>query len=441
MSFSNDLTAKLCRAVVAVAALIVLVSCGSGSTPTTTTPTPTPTPVNNTATVTVGFGALGASGGYVNGIFTTVTVCAPGSSTNCVNIPNVLVDTGSVGLRVLQSALGTLATALPQVQNTSNNVLQECVQFADFSYVWGPLAYANVSIAGETAGQVPLAGALSGIPIHIITNPPTYPVPANCLVSSGNANSPSIADNTLATLGANGILGIENFPEDCGPLCTGSSGNVPAQYYLCPGGVCTVAQVPLGLQVWNPVAAFTGSDFNGVVITLPSVPATGAASVTGSLIFGIGTQSNNALGSATLYGQNSFGNFQTTYNGNTYVSFIDSASNAFYFADAATLGSAGIVECTGALLGYYCPAAPVPFTVTNKDGLTGTVSGPVNFTIANAATLLNSGNAVYSNLGGDSGSGLSTDYFDFGLPFFLGKTVFVGMASTNASYPYGYWAY
>jgi hypothetical protein len=315
------------------------------------------------------------------------------------------------------------------------------VQFADFSYVWGPVALANVQIAGETAAQVPLSGASAGIPIHIITNPSAYPVPSNCLVSSGSANSPSIDDNTVALLGANGILGIENFPEDCGNLCTGSSGNVPAQYYLCPAGVCTGVQVPLALQVWNPVVAFTGNDFNGVVITLPSVAATGAASVTGSLIFGIGTQSNNALGSATLYGQNSFGNFQSTYNGNTYVSFLDTGSNAYYFADATTLASAGISECTGGLLGYYCPAASVPFSVTNT-ALTGpAASGTVTFNIANAATLFNSGNAVFNNLGGDSGTGLSTDYFDFGIPFFLGKTVFVGMAGTNASYPYGYWAY
>ena len=439
MSSSNGLAARLCRALAAVAALMVLVSCGSGSTTTTTTTTTT-TSVSNTATVTVGFGPLGASGAYVNGIFTSVTVCAPGSTTNCQTIPNVLVDTGSVGLRVLQSALGTVTTALIPITDNSSNQLQECVQFADFSYVWGPVALANVQIAGETAAQVPLSGALAGIPIHIIANPATYPVPSNCLQSSGSANSPSIDDNTLATLGANGILGIENFPEDCGNSCTGSSGSVSAQYYLCPGGGCTGAQVPLAFQVWNPVAAFTGTDSNGVVITLRSVPAGGAPSVTGSLIFGIGTQSNNALGSAVLYGQNSSGNFQTTYNGISYVGFLDTGSNAYYVADAATLNSAGIRECAGALVGYYCPAASVPFTVTNT-ALTGTGSGTVTFSIANASTLFNSGNAVFNNIGGDSGTGLSTDYFDFGVPFFLGKTVFVGMAGANASYPYGYWAY
>src|SRR5579863_253292 len=44
---------------------------------------------------------------YQNGAFTTVTICEPGTST-CQAIPGILVDTGSVGLRVLQSALTTI---------------------------------------------------------------------------------------------------------------------------------------------------------------------------------------------------------------------------------------------------------------------------------------------------------------------------------------------
>ena len=43
---------------------------------------------------------------------------------------------------------------------------------------------------------------------------------------------------------------------------------------------------------------FTG-DNNGVILELAAVNST-AATVSGSLIFGIGTQSNNALGSAAV---------------------------------------------------------------------------------------------------------------------------------------------
>ena len=40
----------------------------------------------------------------VDTAFVSVTVCVPGTST-CQTIPNIAVDTGSMGLRVLKSAL------------------------------------------------------------------------------------------------------------------------------------------------------------------------------------------------------------------------------------------------------------------------------------------------------------------------------------------------
>ena len=40
--------------------------------------------------------------------------------------------------------------------------------------------------------------------------------------------------------------------------------------------------------------------------------------MTGSLIFGIGTQSNNGLGSAKIFTLDDTANFATTFNGQTY---------------------------------------------------------------------------------------------------------------------------
>ncbi len=81
------------------------------------------------------------------------------------------------------------------------------------------------------------------------------------------------------------------------------------------------------------------SDNNGVLISLPTVPNGGSPTVNGSLIFGIGTQSNNGLGMATVYAVpdtgNNAGNFITTFDGNSYPqSFIDSGSNGFFFPNA-----------------------------------------------------------------------------------------------------------
>ena len=56
-------------------------------------------------------------------------------------------------------------------------------------------------------------------------------------------------------------------------------------------------------------------DNNGLSIVLPQVIATGAPSLTGSMIFGIGTQSNNTLNGAVAIATDREGTFTTTFNG------------------------------------------------------------------------------------------------------------------------------
>jgi hypothetical protein len=401
-------TAHVALSLALSAGLLFLASCGGGS-GNNNGGGNNPPPVNNSHAVEVNFGP---AGNYPNGFFTSVNVCLPNSS-NCQMISNVLVDTGSEGLRVLS---GQLSLSLPAVTDNSGNALQECVGFADGSYVWGPVVSAEIQMAGEQAGSVP---------IQVINAPGQgMAVPSGC-ASGGGAN-----DGTVAALGANGILGIGNFRQDCGSACTGSSPY--ALYYLCPGNVCQVAAVSLDNQVQNPVWAFA-QDNNGLLITLPTVSAGGAATATGSLIFGIGTQSNNALGTAQVYTTDAAGNFQTTYNGVSYgQSFIDSGSNALFFLDATTLG---IPDCPD-YVGFYCPSATTNYTATNT-GLNGT-TGAVSFSIANAHALFATGNAAFNNLGGDN-----TGSFDWGLPFFYGRNVFVGIeGQTGPNGAVGpYWAY
>lgn len=206
-------------------------------------------------------------------------------------------------------------------------------------------------------------------------------------------------------------------------------------YYLCPNSVCQVTSVPLGNQLQNPVWLFP-QDNNGLSISLPSVPATGAQTVSGSLIFGIGTQSNNGLGTAQVYTTDSSGNFQTTYNNVSYSqSFIDSGSNALYFLDASMVGNKNCTDSKS----FYCPSSTISYVATNT-GLNGT-SGQAQFSIANADSLFgsnNGNNAAFSNLGGDNPGA-----FDWGLPFFYGRNVFVGIEGQAG--PNGvvgpYWAY
>jgi hypothetical protein len=173
--------------------------------------------------------------------------------------------------------------------------------------------------------------------------------------------------------------------------------------------------------VTNPVFNFSG-DNNGVIIELPAV-ADAAATVNGNMIFGIGTQSNNALGTATVFTlESGTDNFTTTYKGQAYSnSFIDSGSNGLFFPDAT------IPVCPGNLSSFYCPTS-------NLTGLTATNTGAnsatntVTFGVDNTQTLLTNDGSdfAFSNLAGPlAGS------FDWGLPFFYGRNVYTAIDTTS----------
>ena len=404
---------------------------GCGGSNSSSVPTPTPA-ANNTVAVTANFGPTGQGGGFVNTIFTTVTVCQHGTKT-CATIPNIEVDTGSIGLRLLPSALGSVS--LTQIL-VNGNALQECIQFGDTSYTWGPMELADVDIAGETA---------SNIPVQILGN--NFTVPSDCLSSPVNSNLPNGGDvDTLQTVGANGILGIGDGQVDCGSGCTGvvtGSSFTPYPYFICPNGNCEEVSAATTQQATNAVAAFTSTDRNGVVITLPSVGATGSTTVSGTMTFGIATQADNALGSATVYPLDPCGDFPTViYDGISYTDtncsgtgiglggFLDTGSTGLYVSDASTLNFLGISDCGQGTAGdgFYCVSPGPTATLANvqftaNSGLTGTTS----LTIYNATNLISSNNAVFNDLGSDSGTSPSTDFFDFGAPFFLGRTVFVSI--------------
>ena len=366
---------------------------------------------NNVAAISVNGGPLG---NYADAAFVSVTVCVPGTS-NCQTIDDVLVDTGSFGLRILSSALTTIS--LPQQKAADGNPVAECLTFLA-SYTWGPVQTADVQIASEKA---------SSVPIQVLSDT-DFKAPTQC-TSSGFRSA-----DTLDSLGANGLLGVGLAAADCGNPCPANAN----QYYECPSSGCQPIAQALGQQVINPVALFA-TDNNGVIIELPAVSSGGEATVSGSLVFGIGTQSNNGLGGAKVYTAPG-GSFTTSYNGHAYAgSFLDSGSNGYFFLDSSLTG---LTNCPNNSVapGFYCPANSQNFMATNQ-GSTGT-SGTVSFSIASAVTLFaNQGDNAFSNLGGPS-SNSAPFFFDWGLPFFFGRNVFVAIAGANTSGGTGpYWAY
>ena len=396
--------------------LALAIGCGGGSNNSNSNNN-NGTPTQNTQPIAVNGGppaAIALSGVYPNGAFTSVTVCVPGSSTSCQTIDGVLVDTGSFGLRLLSAAKGGELTLGLPTTNIGGTPIGECIQFVDTSFLWGPVRTADVKIAGEQA---------SSVPVHVVGDTSFPAVPNTC--STGGLD-----DDSLAVLGANGILGVGNFQQDCGTAC--STGTPPtAAYYSCPTSGCVPSLVSLTQQVQNPVGLFA-TDNNGVIVELPAVNSP-QPSVTGSMIFGIGTQSDNALGSATVFtlDPTTFG-FTTTYNNVAYSgSFIDSGSNGIFFLDATTTGMPICTDATS----WFCPASTTQFNVTNQ--ATGGSPHALSFGVGNFDQLTAGSNAAIDDLAGPN-----TGTFDFGLPFFYGRNVYTSIAGTTApGGPTPYWAY
>jgi Protein of unknown function (DUF3443) len=422
MNFKHEFSVGPQTLVAMIMASLVLLSCGGG----TTTPNPSlsrkvpgtlispPAATGNVVPIVIDAGPVPTTASEINVAYVSVTVCTPGTSGTiaaCQTIDHVLVDTGSSGLRLLNFVLYSNLTLPAVATNPGGQAIGECMTFAD-GFTWGSVRSADIYLGGEVAPSVP---------IQVIGDQPggATAVPTDCSSTGG------INENTPELLAANGILGVGLFANDCDVCLWGA---VPAAYYTCTSTDCTGSIVTSAQVVQNPVALFP-QDNNGVLIKLPAVSAAGATSLTGSLIFGIGTQPNNALVTATVYATDSYGNFSTTFNGVTNTSYIDSGSNALFFNDTFTL-------CAAPNSWVYCPTSQQTLNATNfafgsNSGVL--VTNPIP-TIANADQLF-SNNVVAGNIGGTGQSG----QFDWGLPFFFGRPVFTaisGMSTPRGSGPY-----
>jgi hypothetical protein len=370
----------------------------------------------NTAEIVVDSGpATGFSLGVANLPYVTVTVCTPGSATNCVTIDHVFLDTGSIGLRVLRSAVAGLT--LPPVSLAAGSSVLECYPFV-VGAVWGRMARADLRVGGETA---------DGLPIQIIDDGATPQVapPADCLAA---ANGPLL--DSVTRLQAKGVLGVGMIRYDCGLVCQqGLYAGSYTLYYNCDAaGACRPAAIPAEQQVQNPVSYFA-TDNNGTIVVLPALPDAGASVARGRLVFGIGTQTNNQIpASLTILrvdpdpANPGYLYLSTTMGALSYpYSYVDSGSNGLFFDDPS-LSTA----CAGNPGGgsWYCPPSLVTRIAVLRD--VNGVSATVSPSIANADLLFAGSNAAFSNLAGSVGAA-NPGAFVWGLSFFYGRSVYTSI--------------
>jgi hypothetical protein len=400
---------KLRLPVLAVSAAAFMAACGGGSSHQNTIAGS----ASNVQAISVN---SGPANNYANGVFISVMVCVP-SSSNCQTINGILVDTGSYGLRLLSSSGGgALTLTLPSQTGTNGNPIGECAPFVS-GLTWGPVATADIMISGEKASAIPVQ-VIDGTFATLPTQCADFGVPEQETLTGEDG------------LGANGILGVGPVVQDCGTQCTVTGSSNPGLYYQCAGSTCTVTTQTVALQVQNPVASFA-TDNNGVIVELPSASSP-TSSLTGSLVFGIGTQSNNALNGATVFPINSDIEISTTFKGQAYPAFIDSGSNAYFFLDS---GTTSLPECSDDA-SFYCPGSNTGLSATAS--ATGGASETIKFTIGNADSEFSNTSAfVFPTLGGPN-----PGTFDWGLPFFFGRNVFTAINGKSTPGGQGpYWAF
>ena len=436
---------RLARPAVALGLAALLAACGgggsapaataTGGTGVTPTPaptaTPTPTPVANVAAVTIDAGPAALAVGpdaytAFNSPFVSIRICAPGSATLCQTIDHIILDTGSVGVRLIKPALDpALLAALPAETDTSGNGVGECYQYVN-SFVFGSVRKGDFSIAGESVANMPM---------QVIADGGTYAsVPASCSAGGGTDVT------TVKDFSANGIIGVGTTTTDCGAIC--QAGNQAAAiYYDCPASGCAgviaraaTASAPFE-QLPNPVAAFA-TDNNGTILSLPAIPAAGSPGVTGTVTFGIGTQADNMLTSqhvlpvTTSSSRIGAGVLSATYNGKLLTqSFLDSGSNDYFFIDTS------LAACSDpSLSAFYCPAAPMLLSplLTGTNG--ATASGA--FTLYNPLTTTADTSLAAPGLGVNPTLVVPplpfANSFDFGLPFFYGRSVYTAIEGRPA---------
>jgi hypothetical protein len=337
-----------------------------------------------------------------NRLVVTVIVCEPGTA-RCATIDDVMVDTGSTGLRLEASAVPR-SLRLPAFTGAGDRPLAECLRFIHDD-AWGPLVRADLRIGGMTA---------TDLPIQIIADD-DRPRPVGCPTSIVKPTS-------------NGTLGVGPNLFDCGGACeqnprspgvfvrasdAAGAGPVGERDAWSP----VQGKVPPESRLPNPVSRFPDHS-NGIVIELPPSPPGGADELVGSLTFGVGTAPNNRIGKAGIIRLDGRGRFTTSFGGVAYPdSYIDSGTPAYLLSDDA------LPRCAG-MTWAYCPVPErtLHATIAGADG----AATPIAFTVGDYRAARDRSVGAWDGFA--EAAEPSSRAFVWGAPLFIGRRVFLVQA-------------
>lgn len=340
---------------------------------------------------------------YVNAPCVSVSIC-DSSGNNCSTVNNVLLDTGSYGLRLFNSTISqnTLNNLKP-ITDKNNNPVGECVSYGDGSQNWGGVYKANINLSSDAIA--------ANVPIQII-NSSFYTPPSECYNATQSPQD----------FGLNGVLGVGLYIADGG------------SYYSCNNNGCSAISLSSNEQVSNPIS-FLPNNNNGLTLLFPSIPLNGAKNQSGTLYFGVNTNSQNTFNPSNVYKANTSNipTFSSQYNSNSYSAFLDSGTNTLSIANS------GLTSCEFSS-SWLCPSNNTNLTFLNYNSNNTGIQSIL--TIGNASSLLNTNNTSFSTIGTNLNFGIGLNYVDYGLPYFYGKTVQLVFQNSNSNLGTGpFWAW
>ena len=324
--------------------------------------------------------------GGLNRMVVSVTVCEPGTE-RCAKVDDVMVDTGSTGLRLESSAVPTWLR-LPAFLGPDGKPLAECLRFVHDT-AWGTLHRADVRLGGLTA---------SGLPLQVIDDM-AGPQPQSCPRSDVRPTS-------------NGTLGVGQHQFDCQGAC-GQRADTPGVFVRDGTGWLPVeGTVEPAYRLPNPALYLPGHD-NGIVIDLPSPPAGGAREVAGTLTFGVDTLGDDKAGNSGILRLDAAGRFTTVLAGKNYpASYIDSGTETY------VLHEDGLPRC-GNMAWAYCaePRRTLDAEMIGTDGK----RIPTRFTVGNYQSTREHQAGASDDLAEVADPQAMS--FVWGAPFFLGRRI------------------
>ena len=160
----------------------------------------------------------GPANNYFNGAFTSVDVAFPARR----RLPDDRRRARGHRIERLAPAVERAVALVAAADRCHRRAVAECAQFLD-GFTWGPVQTADVKLAGEQA---------SAVPIQVIGAPGFSTIPAAL------RRARATPENTLESLGANGILGIGLFRQDCGMACAVVGRRIPGSTTTCPSAGC-----------------------------------------------------------------------------------------------------------------------------------------------------------------------------------------------------------